>query len=300
MDKSSYLNLDIRALHNFLIIMETGSITATANQLNVTQSGVSHSLEKLREIFQDPLFLRAGRGIKPTPRAQQLFEELKPMLANMKALTQSIDFEPATADIHWTIAANDFQRDVVLPAFYQRVAQQVERFSLNIIPSEIPATELLRDGEVDLVISPIPPDAPDILQKRLFSSTASCFYDATCRSAPADLEDFKKANYISLTFMAGKQRINKEDTLSAVIEKNITLRVANFSGIANFLRNTELLVIVPTLMKNSSLADFDSVPLPYPSSPLNMYMLWHQRYQDDTTHHWLRKQLTEISEGFDL
>ena len=61
MDNSRYLNLEVRALHKFLIIMETGSITETANRLNVTQSAVSHCLDKLREIFQDPLFLRAGR-----------------------------------------------------------------------------------------------------------------------------------------------------------------------------------------------------------------------------------------------
>lgn len=120
MDKHSYLNLDIRALNTFLIIMQTGSITAAANQLNVTQSAISHGLEKLRGIFQDELFLRAGRGIKPTPRAQQLFEELKPLLASIQSLTEAAEFVPAQANIKWTVAANDFQRDMLLPGFYQK------------------------------------------------------------------------------------------------------------------------------------------------------------------------------------
>ena len=106
---NKYLNLDVRSLHTFLVIIETGSITAAANQLNITQSAVSHGLEKLRGIFQDQLFIRAGRGIKPTPRAEQLFKELKPLLANINALTQQDVFEPADASISWTIPPMTFR-----------------------------------------------------------------------------------------------------------------------------------------------------------------------------------------------
>lgn len=289
MDKNSYLNLDIRALNTFLIIIETSSITATANQLNITQSAVSHGLEKLRGIFQDELFLRAGRGIKPTPRAKQLHEELRPLLANIRALTKAADFEPAKAQINWTIAANDFQRDMLLPGFYQRVASQVKHFVLNVIPSEIPAADLLRDDAVNLAISPMPPDAPDILQKRLFTTHNHCFYDASCRSAPNTIEDFKQANYISLTFTAGKF-ITEENPLALAIENKVRVRVSNFAGLPGFLRGSELLTIAPLLMKNHLLAGFAETPLPYTQPKFNMYMLWHQRYQNDAAHQWLRTQ----------
>lgn len=294
MDKTSYLNLDIRALHTFLTIMETGSITAAANQLNVTQSAVSHGLEKLRGIFQDELFLRAGRSIKPTPRAERLFDELKPLLANVKALTEAAEFKPETAEISWTIAANDMQRDAVLPMFYQQVAPQLKRFNLNVIPSEIPAAELLRDGLVDLVISPIPPDAPDILQKRLFTTDSSCFFDASVRSAPQTLEDFSEAKYISLTFMAGKQVVPNQHPITQSIEDNVVVRVSNFAGIASFMRGSPLLAVVPTLLKRNFLAEFSHVALPYTPPELNIYMLWHQRYQEDDAHRWLRAQLLDV------
>lgn len=294
MDKSSYLNLDIRALNTFLIIMETGSITATANQLNITQSAVSHGLEKLRGIFQDELFLRAGRGIKPTPRAHLLFEELKPLLANIKALTETANFELAKAKINWTIAANDFQRDMLLPGFYQCVAKQVQHFTLNVIPSEIPATDLLRDDAVNLVISPMPPDAPDILQKRLFSTHNRCFYDATCRSAPTTEEDFQNADYISLTFTVGRQLGSIENPTALAIEDKVHIRVSNFSGLVSFLRGSELLTIAPLLMKDNLLAGFAEAPLPYEQPPFNMYMLWHQRNQNDPAHKWLRAQLLSV------
>jgi len=287
---NKYLNLDVRLMHTFLVVMETGSITAAANQLNITQSAVSHGLEKLRGVFQDQLFLRAGRGIKPTPRAEQLYKELKPVLANIRALTQSTAFNPTEASISWTVAANDFQRDVVLPAFYKRVSKQVKRFNLDVIPSEVPPTELLRNGEVDLVISPVPPDAPDILQKQLFTTTVACFYDSNARKPPKTTEDFLESKYISLTFMAGRRRAG-ENPIMEKIEKNIIVRVSNFAGIASFIKGSELLAIVPKMLIKTSLADFNQAEFPFGSPELKVYTLWHQRYQSDAKHQWLRAEL---------
>jgi DNA-binding transcriptional LysR family regulator len=291
---NKYLSLDVRSLHTFLIIMETGSITAAANQLNITQSAVSHGVEKLRGIFQDKLFLRAGRGIKPTPRAEQLFTELKPLLANISALTQNTEFSPAEANINWKVAANDFQRDIVLPGFYKRVSKQVKSFTLDVIPSEVPPTELLRNGEVDLVISPVPPDAPDILQKQLFSTRVCCFYDANIRKPPKTTEDFLQSSYISLTFMAGRRRPG-ENPIMEKIEKKIVIRVSNFAGIASFIRGSELLAIVPEMLIKASLADFSQTEFPFDAPELKVYSLWHQRYQNDAMHQWLRAELFKDS-----
>lgn len=85
----------------------------------------------------------------------------------------------------------------------------------------------------------------------------------------------------------------KQDPIAPDIEKHVILRTADFAGVASFLRGSKLLTIMPTLMKGSTLADFEHAPLPYPATPLTMYMLWHQRYQNDVTHQWLRQQLQD-------
>jgi len=295
MPKINYLSLDLRVLHTFLIIMETNSITASANQLNITQSAVSHSLDKLRDIFQDPLFIRSGRGITPTPRATEVANELRPLLKQIEALTTPSHFNPAEAELKWVVAANDFQRDLLLPAFYQRVSTQVADFSLHIEPSEIPTVESLRDGDFDLILSPMAPDAPDVMQKRLFVSGGSCFYDANVREAPKTEADYKNARYISLTFMAGKNGKGDIHPVVTAVDHNVKVRVSNFAGLAEFLKGSDLLAVVPSLMKNSQLKGFASVPFPYQAENLSMYMLWHQRNQLDAAHTWLRQQLIETN-----
>lgn len=291
MQHEHYLELDYRMINTLLVVLETGSITAAAQQLNVTQSAVSHTIERLRVIFHDPLFTRAGRGIVPTARAVQLGKELSLAVAHMRSLVQPTTFNPAQTVVDWKLAANDFQRDLILPEFYRRVAAQVLEFHLHIIPSEVPSLELLRDNNLDLVLSPICPDAPDILQKRLFTGKSICFFDNKIRPAPRTLADFQQAAYVSLSFLDGKILANHPDEMIIDMDSKVRVRVSNFAGLAGFLRGTNLLAIAPDLMRYHALAGFAEAALPFAVPTLSMYMLWHQRHQTNPLHSWLRAQL---------
>lgn len=121
MSKFDGSGLDGHLLKLLLAVLETGSITAAAERLGVTQSAVSHLLDKLRAITGDPLFVKRGRGIVPTARAEALAQPARDMLHQMQLFAQGAAFDP----LHWqtglTIAANDFQRDLLLPALAARL-----------------------------------------------------------------------------------------------------------------------------------------------------------------------------------
>lgn len=107
MSKIDYLGLDGRALKTFITVMEEGSVSKAAERLFVTQSAVSHTLDKLRTTFDDPLFVRSGRGIIPTAKAKSLCEPIEVVLDELKALTNEREFDPLTETINFTIAVND-------------------------------------------------------------------------------------------------------------------------------------------------------------------------------------------------
>ena len=108
MSKFDGSGLDGHLLKLLLAVLETGSITAAAERLGVTQSAVSHLPDKLRAITGDPLFVKRGRGIVPTARAEALAQPARDMLHQMQLFAQGAVFDP----LHWqtelTIAANDF------------------------------------------------------------------------------------------------------------------------------------------------------------------------------------------------
>src|SRR3989338_2426096 len=187
--------LDGHLLKLLLAVLETGSITAAAERLGGTQSAVSHLLDKLRAITGDALFVKRGRGIVPTARAEALAQPARDMLHQMQRFAQGAEFDPSAWQTELTIAANDFQRDLLLPALAARLRTAAPGVTLRIVPSGAPSAVLLRSDACQLVISPRPPEGTDIVQKRLFEDQYSVFYDPAVRSAPASAAEYLAAHY---------------------------------------------------------------------------------------------------------
>ena len=116
MSKFDWSDLDAHLLQLLVAVVECGSITAAAQRLGVTQSAVSHLLDKLRAITGDPLFVKSGRGIVPTAHAEDLAGKARELLRQLQHFAHSGDFDPMRWRTTVTIAANDFQRDLLLPA----------------------------------------------------------------------------------------------------------------------------------------------------------------------------------------
>jgi len=294
MSKIDYLSLDGRLLQLFLVVLEEKSVTVAAERLNITQSAVSHSLDKLRVIFDDALFIRAGRGITPSARAETIADDVRRLLSQLQDVTSSPAFIPQEADIQYTVAANDLQREFLLPDFYKRVSQQVRKFSLRIIPADLPNVDLLRRGECDFLIAPVAPDAQDIMQRRLVNDEMCCIYDGTVREPPKTLEEYREARHISLTFMEHLDREISKRYFGEINQLNIAVRVSNFSGIAGFLRGTDMITTLPRLMAQALMPEFSQADLPFNSKKLSFYLLWHKRHQADPTHHWLRTKFDDV------
>lgn len=295
MSEIDWSDLDAHLLQLLVAVLETGSITAASAQLGVTQSAVSHLLGKLRAITGDPLFVKRGRGIVPTARAESLAAPARELLRQMQQFAQGPAFDPACWSAHLTIAANDFQRDLLLPALAARLRCAAPRATLRIVPSGAPGAELLRSDACQLAISPRPPDGTDILQKRLFEDSYRVFYDPAERGAPRDAADYLAADHATVAYEA-HQGLELDRQLQARgLHRRFAVRVPGFAALPAFVRGTPLLTTAPSLLGSSTLAALASVPVPLACPRLPMYMVWHARNQQDAAHRWLRAQLHEVA-----
>lgn len=285
------LALDGRSLQVFLAVIETGSVTAAAAQLGVTQSAVSHTLDKLRGLLRDPLFVKSGRGVVATAHAQALADPARRLIDDMQALARGSRFDPATAEIHLAIAANDFQRDLLLPAFRTRVSEKLKRLSIEIIPSEAPTAEMLRERHADLIITPRPPEGIDILQKRLLVDKVACFYDSKTRERPRSLKDYLAARHVAVVYEGGRKTLFDQEIERVAGAREMSVTVPNFSGVAAFLEGSTMIASLPSLMHTGIMRGFGTSPLPCKISPLPMYMVWHRRDLEDPASRWLRDEL---------
>ena len=296
MSDFDWMDLDARLLRLLVAVVDTGSITAAAQRLGVTQSAVSHLLDKLRGITGDALFTRSGRGIVATARALTLAERARELLTDLELFAQSEDFVPSGWQTTFTIAANDFQREVLLPALMQRLRQQAPGVALRVIASDVPTPEMLRQQQCQLIISPRPPEGSDIVQQRLFEDRYRVFYDPAVRQAPASRSDYLSAEHATVLY-APQRLLDLDRHLQAQgIERRFRVLVPGFAALPSFLRGTDLLATAPGLLRRhlmQGLADAE-VPVPCPAMP--MYMIWHLRHQQDAAHRWLRQQLQELAQ----
>lgn len=289
------LNLDFRALSTFLAVLDEGSVSRAAVKLGVTQSAVSHTLERLRQTLGDPLFVKSGRGIVPTRYALQAGPHIRQILDDIRSLSAGPPFTPATAEFTFTIAANDYQRDLLLPGLLNILRQEAPGIRLQVVPSGIPSAEMLRKDACDLIISPHAPEATDIMQRGLMADRMVVFYDPAHREPPRDLPEYLKADHIALLFAAGEKPALETSLTARGLTRRDVVTVSNFSGLPEFLRGTDMLATAPELMGKHLLRDFASVPLPFDFKPFTLLMLWHRRNQDDPAHKWLRNQVNAVA-----
>jgi DNA-binding transcriptional LysR family regulator len=299
------LALDGHALRLFLAVLDTGSVTQAAERLGLSQSAASHGLNRLRATLGDPLFVKSGRGITATAHARALAAPVQALLAGMQNLGRHRPFDPATATLSFTIAANDFQRDLLLPAFFARVQGQVARFSLRVIPSGAPAAALLREQGCELLVTPLPPSGTDILQKRLLTDRYACFYDPACRTAPRGRDDYLAARHVTVLHPEG-EKLDFDRRLEALgVTRDIALEVPDFTAIAGFLRGSAMLATLPAMLRHSALRGLASAALPLRPAGrgggqlglLPLYMVWHRRHQQEARHAWLRAQLAAAAQS---
>lgn len=297
MNKFDWSDLDGRLLRLLVTVMDTGSVTAAAQRLGTTQSAVSHLLDKLRGITQDPLFTRSGRGIVATARARVLAERARDLLTQMEHFADADTFDPAHWRSTFTIAANDFQREVLLPSLMQRLREHAPHLVLRVIPSDVPTADMLRQQQCQLIISPRPPEGSDVMQKRLFTDRYRVFYDPQVRSAPTSRKDYLNAEHISVLY--SPQRMLDLDRVlqDKGIARRFRVLVPGFAGLPSFIRGTDVLATAPGLLREHLMRDLAHAEVPVPCPSLPMYMVWHQRHQQDQAHRWLREQLQLVTQS---
>lgn len=292
-------NLDARSLRVLLAVLDDGTVSGAAIKLGMSQSAVSHTLDRLRQVLGDPLFVKSGRGIAPTRYTLGVGPHVRQILDDLRALSAGPPFAPSEADFTFTVAANDYQRDLLLPPFMQTLREQAPGISLQVIPSGIPSADMLRKDVCDLIISPHPPAASDIMQRRLLDDQMMIFYDPQQRTPPTTVAAYLQAEHIAILFGTGERTALEGSLTARGLERRVAVTVSNFSGLPGFLKNTDLLATAPYRMSEHLLKDFATAPLPFDYKPFSLLMLWHQRSHSDPAHRWLRQQLIEVAQQLD-
>lgn len=295
--------LDLNLLVLFDAVMRFSSITQAADHLGMTQSAVSHALNRLREFFGDPLFVRSGRGVVPTSRAEDIGVSVTEVLDTLRnTLFMKAEFDPSYADREITLFLHDYGELVTLPALAAKIRSAAPNCRIKV--AAVSGEELIRgleEGWVDLAISGAATFSGEILQQRLFDAGYS-----VAASAEAEIEEPMTAESFGATDQVVVRPVRPDN-----MRVNSWLQKAGFSRIESIVTphtmavpsllsaNPEMIAIVPAALVDSSvcggLIRKVETEFEFPTVPVFQY--WHRRYQTDNFNMWLRGVVRSIFKG---
>ncbi|MDF1745575.1 MAG: LysR family transcriptional regulator [Gimesia sp.] len=291
MSKIDHLGLDGNTLTTFLTVLEEMSVSKAAVRLGVTQSAVSHTLDKLRVIFNDPLFIRVGRGIESTARARALQSSVESVLNDLKSLTAHREFDPLVEQMEFTIAANDFPIQLIFPKLLKDLSEEGIHPRIRFIPSGIPRVSILRASRYRMLITPTPPDDPELEKVCLIKSKMEIFYDSSVRKPPKTRTQFAESNYVEVRFSDTEASLMALPAFDASTIKPPMISVPNFGLLVPMIKGTDRITTQLAAMKLGLLKELDSTPLPFKTNKLDLFLIWHRREHDDPAHRWLRERI---------
>ncbi|WP_319530246.1 LysR family transcriptional regulator [uncultured Cohaesibacter sp.] len=296
MKNIDYLSLDGRSLYMLKLIYEHRSVTETARILGVTQSSVSHSLDRLRGLLGDPLFIKVGRSMVPTERVEAMADEIDLVLENIESLFHHSDFDPAKSKDRFSIVCNDYEHDLLVPSIFERLKKEAPDSTLRTHQQMLAGNKHLKSGMADLELCPFPPeDASDIVVTKLCSDRSITYYDASMREAPRTLDDFCASEHAILSF-GSNEATNIDEALSKLgRSRKVSYLGPTFNSAAMVVRGTRMLVTGPSRMASTIFRGLSWVEAPLELEPSHFFMVWHVRNRHSPRHKWFRELVKSVA-----
>jgi len=299
--KMNIKTVDLNLFLVFRAVYMTRNVTQAGDCVNMTQSAVSNALKRMRERFDDPLFIRTSTGVAPTPLADELFGPVEEGLRKLSlAIDKARGFYPATSDRLFRIAMNDIGQLVFLPSFLNSAREEAPqvRFETVGASSGEEARALLLEGKIDVALG----SWRDMGEG--FASQVICeeiFVALVGRRHPIRSEAFSMAQYLDsehITYRpSGASDTVLQDALFAQgvhADRRVAVTVSHALGLAEVVSESCLVLSIPHRLARSlqrSHPDLRIVRLPFKVGPFQVTQQWHERLEYDSGNRWLREQI---------
>lgn len=289
---------DLNLLLTLHALLEEGSVARAAKRLQLSPSAMSRALARLRETTGDPLLIRAGRGLVPTPRALAMRAQVAQLVQDTRAVLSPVETLDLKALAHtFTLRTSDGFVDNFGPDLIARAAGEAPGVRLRFIQKTDKDSAALRDGSVDLETGVVgDTTGPEVRTRVLFDDR----FVGVVRQGHALCEnDITPARYAAgrhvLVSRRGRLRGPVDDALQNLgLQREIATIVSGFSAALALARGSDLIATVPARHTGNLRAGLHSFPLPFPTGPITVSMLWHPRMDAELAHRWLRGLLLDI------
>ncbi len=285
--------LDLNLLVALDVLLAEGNVTRAAQRLRLSPSAMSRTLARLRAATGDPLLVRAGRGLVPTPRAAGLREKVRQLVEDSESVLRPAGKpELETVARTFTLRTSDGFVENFGPDLVARVAAEAPGVRLCFVQKVDKESAPLRDGIVDLETGVVASTTgPEIRAQALFRDRLVGVVRAGHALAAGEITPARYASgrHVLVSREGLRGGAVDEALLALGLERQISAIVGGFASALALARGTELIATVPERHTTRLRDGMYSFPLPFPALEVTVSMLWHPRLHADPVHQWLRE-----------
>ncbi len=300
--------LDLKLLVALQVLLEERSASRAAQRLHLSQSAVSKLLSRLRELFDDPLFIRTPWGLEPTMRAEQLEPELRIALERIQKIINPVTFDPESDQRHFVIASIGSAYHVLLTGFFAHIQMHAPGVAFDCHDWHQDSMQQLLSGRIELGVmardfSPVwePGGLPEGISHHVLAvDRNACLLRnghplLQHKSAITDwnLDCYLEQSHVQV-YCEGNPRWSLDYQLAKTgLQRDLAVKVPDFNAALSIAEHSDLILTAPELFARQAVERYNVsvLPLPIEIEPVTYMLVWHQRYDNELDHCWLRRAI---------
>ncbi len=291
MDIKLLKKFDLNALVTLQVLLEEKHVTHTAEKLNLTQSAVSRTLAKLRQMFDDPLLVKSGKHLALTTKAERLQPQLNQLLDNISELLVPDAFDAETHQGSIRLATTDYGSHSILPRLVPLLNVAAPNVHLTAVDWRSNLLTELEENKVDLIIGGATEPPADIFQRVVANDH---FQGLVRRGHPHEhhisLDDYLELNHVMIS-PSGNGNSEIDDSLAKQgLKRNVAVRVPHFFAALEIIARTDFMILLPAnfIRRYVDQNRFSVLSIPFDIPEIEISMFWHARMHHDPLHKWFR------------
>lgn len=290
--------IDLNLLITLNVLLEECSVARAAERIKLSPSAMSRSLARLRKITGDPLLVRAGRSLIPSPRAIEIREQVNQLVQGAEAVLRPVEkLDLLNLERTFTIRTSDGFVENFGSQLIERIRSQAPKVRLRFIPKLTKESTLLREGSVDLETGVEgAKTSPEVRMRTLFTDH---FVGVVHLNHPLSEGEVTLSRYASedhvLVSKQGGDRGPVDDVLGSLgLERNIATLVGGYSASLAIAKACDMVATVPERHTGNLRAGMFTFVLPFDMPEIPVSMFWHPRMDGDQAHKWLRECVRDV------
>jgi DNA-binding transcriptional LysR family regulator len=287
-------NLDLNLLHPLHALLEECHVTRAAKRSFLSQSAMSRALERLREMFEDPLLVRNGHGYERTARGERVLREIESLMPRLEDMVRGEKFDPARSQEVFRVAMSDHASMIVLPALLASLRRAATHVKVEVSASGGETYEHVAAGRIDTFLCA--EEAPPSLDSEmLFTVDFVCLVGAALRirGRRLTLKQYLEFEHALVEIRKGQQALVDRALAQLGEKRRVALTVPFFVPAIFAIAQTDLILTLPRRLAKltAGMAGVRVVEAPREIKSFPYFMAWHPRLTNEPAHKWFHEQL---------